>query len=111
MEHKQLLAKLAELRASTKQVDSEVNGLNKSIALSKDESMALRRTMSEAAANADSVYNKSKTISSELESLAAECDSLRLEIEKSRKATDARKLSSRNYSVLITGAYIFSVPF
>lgn len=97
-QHKQLLSKLEELNTKNKHLDVAVTELNKNVESSKDESIALRRTISEAATNTDSVYNKSKSISSELESLTSECDNLRLEIERSRKATELFKFSSRDHS-------------
>eukprot|EP00026_Physarum_polycephalum_P001526 Phypoly_transcript_01528.p1 GENE.Phypoly_transcript_01528~~Phypoly_transcript_01528.p1 ORF type:complete len:1080 (+),score=256.77 Phypoly_transcript_01528:75-3314(+) len=101
-QHKRLLEQLNELHAKNKKLEHEAAELSKNINSSNDESNALKRTISEASMNSESVYNKSKNISSELELLTGICDSLRLEIEKSRKSAEAIKFSAKDRSSRIS---------
>lgn len=53
--------------------------------------------------NAESAYNKSKSISGEVETLTSTCDALRSDIERSRKSAEALKFAASDRASQILG--------
>lgn len=101
--HNTLLEQIQVLTRKNKELEQEAAELNKSLVSSNNESNNLKRTISEANMNSESVYNRSKSASSEIETLTVTCDALRTDIEKSRKSAEGFKFAAKDRAGQISG--------